>query len=118
MTAPAKLVLTLADLAELGLPFSRGQIAALERDGKFPRRIQLGLSKTCWLASQVYEWIEQAAARAETDATSRAEKARILVATRRHRSPSIEAAKHRLARYEALANLERKRIADLEGAPK
>jgi prophage regulatory protein len=41
---------------------SRVQAWRLEREGKFPRRIQLGVNSVGWLASEIESWIKGKAA--------------------------------------------------------
>jgi prophage regulatory protein len=43
-------------LSEL-VPYCRMHISRLEREGKFPQRLQLGAGRVAWLASEVHEWI-------------------------------------------------------------
>ena len=44
--------------------YSRVQVWRLEREGKFPKRIQLGANSVGWLKHEVDAWIrEKAAAR-------------------------------------------------------
>ena len=44
------------------VPYSPQHIARLEREGKFPQRIQLGTCRVGWLESEVDEWIKARAA--------------------------------------------------------
>lgn len=43
------------------VPYSAQHIARLEKDGKFPRRIQLGPCRVGWLVSEVEQWIAERA---------------------------------------------------------
>lgn len=45
------------------VPYSPSQIRRLEAEGKFPRRIQLGLSRVGWKLSEVLAWIEERSAK-------------------------------------------------------
>lgn len=40
-----------------GIPYSHQHIARLEKDGKFPRRIQLGPCRVAWHCAAVEAWI-------------------------------------------------------------
>lgn len=46
--------------------YSYAHIDRLEADGRFPKRVRLGLSRVAWVASEIQEWI--AARIAERDA--------------------------------------------------
>ena len=41
------------------VPYSDVHILRLERDGLFPKRIQLGPNRVGWVLSEVLEWIER-----------------------------------------------------------
>ena len=40
------------------IPYSDTQIWRLERAGRFPRRIKLGLNRVGWLSSEINDWID------------------------------------------------------------
>lgn len=39
------------------VPFTRQHVLRLEKEGKFPRRIQLGENRVGWLISEIDAWI-------------------------------------------------------------
>lgn len=41
------------------VPYSPQHIARLEKDGKFPQRVQLGPCRVGWLLQDVENWIAQ-----------------------------------------------------------
>ena len=60
---PSPTVISLDKLTEL-VPYSRSQIARLEKAGVFPKRVRLGPKRIGWLASEIEDWIfERAEAR-------------------------------------------------------
>jgi prophage regulatory protein len=40
-----------------GVDYSKAHLWRLERDGKFPKRVRLGISKHGWVDSEIDEWI-------------------------------------------------------------
>lgn len=40
-----------------GIPYVPQHIARLEKDGLFPKRLQLGANRVAWLCSEIEEWI-------------------------------------------------------------
>jgi hypothetical protein len=52
-----KFVLEFLDLAKF--------LAKLEKAGRFPKRVQLGLNRVEWVESEVIDWLEQSLARRE-----------------------------------------------------
>jgi prophage regulatory protein len=40
------------------VPYTSQHIARLEKEGKFPKRLQLGPNRVGWLESEVNEWID------------------------------------------------------------
>jgi prophage regulatory protein len=47
-----------------GIPYSKVHLWRLEREGKFPRRVQLGENRHGWLESEIDDWLlERMAAR-------------------------------------------------------
>jgi prophage regulatory protein len=50
-------LLRFRDLKAMGVPWSRMHIDRLERDGKFPKRVQLGESTVAWLENEVEEFL-------------------------------------------------------------
>jgi predicted DNA-binding transcriptional regulator AlpA len=58
----SKLLLTRADLRELGIPGTNTTLLRREADGRFPRRIRIAGTTVCWLASEVDVWLAERAA--------------------------------------------------------
>jgi prophage regulatory protein len=58
-------ILSFEDLqSEKGIPYSKVHLWRLERDRKFPKRVQLGQSRHGWLESEIDDWLlERMAAR-------------------------------------------------------
>jgi prophage regulatory protein len=50
------------ELPSLGITYSRMHLSRLEREGQFPRRIQISAHRVAWLESELRSWIR---ARAE-----------------------------------------------------
>lgn len=44
-------------LSRLGIPFSPTSLRRLEAEGKFPKRVRLGVRSVAWLASEIHEHI-------------------------------------------------------------
>lgn len=44
------------------IPYSLAQIARLEAQGLFPKRLHLGPSRIGWLAREIAAWVEERAA--------------------------------------------------------
>ena len=40
-----------------GIPYCPQHIARLEKDGLFPKRVQLGPCRVAWLAAEIEAWI-------------------------------------------------------------
>lgn len=40
------------------MPYSRVHIGRLEEAGKFPKRVQLGKCRVCWLLDEVLAWLQ------------------------------------------------------------
>jgi prophage regulatory protein len=40
------------------VPYTRQYILKLEKDGRFPRRLEVGANRIGWLLSEVEAWIE------------------------------------------------------------
>jgi prophage regulatory protein len=51
------------------VPYTPQHILRLEKEGKFPRRVQVGSNRVAWLESEVEAWV--AARVAERDAVVR-----------------------------------------------
>jgi prophage regulatory protein len=66
-TTPERLI-TKRELGQM-VPYTPQHILRLEKQGKFPRRIQVGANRVGWLLSEVHAWI--AARVAERDASLR-----------------------------------------------
>ncbi len=39
--------------------YSRAWIYRLERQGKFPKRVQIGPNRVCWLEKEINDWIKE-----------------------------------------------------------
>ena len=51
-------ILSYTDLAsERGIRFSKVHLWRLERAGKFPKRVALGVARHGWLETEIDEWI-------------------------------------------------------------
>jgi prophage regulatory protein len=51
-------IFSYADLAsERGIRFSKVHLWRLERAGKFPKRVPLGVARHGWLETEIDEWI-------------------------------------------------------------
>ena len=69
---PGRRVLSLTDLAILGITFSMVHLQRLEREGRFPKRAYLGPNTAVWPADEIHRWIdEQLANRGKRPARSR-----------------------------------------------
>lgn len=53
------LILTYNDLAARGIPLSANRLWRLEREGKFPRRVNITAGRIGWIASEIDAWIDQ-----------------------------------------------------------
>jgi prophage regulatory protein len=51
--------LSLADLADRGIPFVNDSLLRMEKAGKFPRRVRLGYNRVVWVESEIDEWMAQ-----------------------------------------------------------
>jgi prophage regulatory protein len=49
--------LSLADLADRGIPFVNDSLLRMEKAGTFPRRVRLGYKNVAWVESEVDEWM-------------------------------------------------------------
>jgi prophage regulatory protein len=52
------------ELKEMVL-YSPQHVARLEKAGKFPRRVQLGLNRVGWVESEVLDWLQERMKRRE-----------------------------------------------------
>lgn len=50
------------ELSSIGVHFSRMHLRRLEKEGAFPRRVQISAKRVAWLESEIRGWIK---ARAE-----------------------------------------------------
>lgn len=57
-----RLLVSKKDLKALGVPYSAAHIARLEKEGKFPKRIQLGACRVAWRYKDICDWIDARAA--------------------------------------------------------
>jgi prophage regulatory protein len=53
-----KLLVSKKELKQIGIPYSPQHIARLERDGHFPKRINLGACRVVWDYREICEWIQ------------------------------------------------------------
>lgn len=58
MTLPLPRIVTKKEL-RLIVPYSPQHILRLEKQGKFPKRIQIGLRRVGWLLSDVEAWLAE-----------------------------------------------------------
>ena len=65
MSAPNSTLPRIIDRSELDtmIPYTLEHIRRLEKDGEFPKRIQLGPHRVGWLLSEVEAWINERAAK-------------------------------------------------------
>ena len=49
--------LRLSEVQQLA-PYSKMHIDRLEKQGRFPKRIQLGIGRVVWLQSEILAWLE------------------------------------------------------------
>jgi prophage regulatory protein len=57
---------SIKDLPSLGITYSRMHLSRLEREGQFPRRIQVSAHRVAWLESELRNWISARAAGRKT----------------------------------------------------
>ena len=50
-------LLTWPELAAI-VPYCRVHITRMEREGRFPQRVQLGPNRVAWRSSEVAQWID------------------------------------------------------------
>ena len=63
-------IVTRKELREM-VPYTPQHILRLEKQGKFPKRLQVGDNRVGWLLSEVQAWIAERAARRETSETDK-----------------------------------------------
>ncbi len=51
-------LIRLPELLDL-VPFSRSHIHRLEKRGKFPRRLKLGMRRIAWRENEILRWIHE-----------------------------------------------------------
>jgi prophage regulatory protein len=51
--------LSLADLRERGVTFTRMHLLRLEAAGKFPKRVQLGENRVAWVEEEFDRWVAE-----------------------------------------------------------
>lgn len=39
------------------IPYSRAHIGRLEKEGKFPKRVQIGANRVGWVRAEVEQWL-------------------------------------------------------------
>ena len=54
-----RLLVSKKELKALGIPYSFQHIARLEKDGKFPQRVQLGPCRVAWRYTEVCAWVAE-----------------------------------------------------------
>jgi predicted DNA-binding transcriptional regulator AlpA len=79
VTKLEKLLVSYAEMKDLGIPFTREHISRLTRKGKFPQAIRLGgddQSARCfWRYADILAWVEKRAEITPTLPTKRPQKA-------------------------------------------
>jgi prophage regulatory protein len=64
MTPLPERSLRLAEVQQL-VPYSKMHIDRLEKEGRFPKRIHLGVGRVVWLQSEVMAWLQSKRAEAQ-----------------------------------------------------
>jgi prophage regulatory protein len=41
---------------EFGIPYSKAQLARLEKAGEFPRRVRLSANRVAWVEGEIVAW--------------------------------------------------------------
>lgn len=54
--------LSYPDLKGRGIDFARQHLLRLEKQGKFPRRVQITEGRVAWLETEIDDWIDERAA--------------------------------------------------------
>jgi prophage regulatory protein len=49
------------ELPSFGVHFSKAHLLRLEKEGRFPRRIQVSAQRVAWLESELRNWIRERA---------------------------------------------------------
>lgn len=63
-----RLLVSKKELKALGVPYCPQHITRLEKDGLFPKRIQLGPCRVAWSYPEVKAWIDERIARRDQNA--------------------------------------------------
>ena len=59
-------LLLFPELRDRGVPFGRRHVDRLEAEGKFPKRVPIGMRRVGWVAAEIDDWVNAAiSARAE-----------------------------------------------------
>jgi prophage regulatory protein len=53
-------LLLFPELRERGVPLGRRHVDRLEAEGKFPRRVPIGMRRVGWVAAEVDDWVNAA----------------------------------------------------------
>ena len=65
MTSKLERLITRHELRQM-VPYTPQHILRLEKDGKFPRRVQLGANRVAWLLSEIEAWVAARVAERDT----------------------------------------------------
>lgn len=90
----AKRIVYYNDLAALGIPYSKMQLARLEVKGQFPRRFYPTSGRCAWVAEELSQWIDQRIAERDTLPCRSLPNARKVTSARPTRTPAAPDAKH------------------------
>ena len=48
--------LSYPDLAQRGIKYNRSHLWRMEREGKFPKRVQMSENRIAWIDTEIDEW--------------------------------------------------------------
>jgi prophage regulatory protein len=65
MASRPKRLITKRELCQM-VPYTPQHILRLEKEGKFPRRVQVGANRVAWLESEVEAWVAARVAERDT----------------------------------------------------
>lgn len=51
------------DLKAMGVNYSNPHLIALEREGRFPKRVMLSPARVAWLRCEIHAWVRERVAR-------------------------------------------------------
>ena len=61
-------LLLFPELRERGVPLGRRHVDRLEAEGKFPKRVPIGMRRVGWVAAEIDDWVNAAiSARAQPE---------------------------------------------------